>query len=183
MNRKSLDRLLSTAGLVVGALLLCAAFGLSWTHNFIHNQVNSQLAEEKITFPAAGSPGLTSLPTADQTQVSQYAGQQLLTGAQAQVFADHYIAVHLKEIGGGLTYSQLSAQSLANPTDQVLAGKVNLVFRGDTLRGLLLNAYAFDTMATVALDAAYVALIGGLLMFILALLGFAHAGKVKSSRR
>ena len=40
----------------------------------------------------------------------QYAGQQLTTGAQAETYADHFIAVHLKEIGGGKTYAQLSAR-------------------------------------------------------------------------
>ena len=108
MNRKSLDKLLSSAGLLVGVLLLAAALGLSWTHNFVHNQVHDQLAAEKIFFPTAGTAAITSLPVADGSSVSNYAGQQLLTGAQAEVFADHYIAVHLKAVGGGQTYAQLS---------------------------------------------------------------------------
>jgi hypothetical protein len=182
MDRKTLDKLLSSAGLAVGILLLVAALGTSWAHNFVHNQVHDQLAAEKITFPAAGSAGLTSLPAADQAPVAKYAGQQLLSGAQAEVFADHFIAVHLSEIGGGQTYSELSALSLANPTDQKLAGKVQTVFRGETLRGLLLNAYAFDTMATVALYASYICLLGGLLILLLAFLGFIHAGRAKSKR-
>ena len=37
----------------------------------------------------------------------------MTTGAQAEVYADHFIANHLKAIGGGKTYAQLSAQSLA----------------------------------------------------------------------
>lgn len=183
MNRKTLDKLLSSAGILVGVLLLLVAFGASWAHNFIHSQVHDQLAAEKITFPDAGTAGLTSLPAADQSKVAAYAGQQLLTGAQAEVFADHYIAVHINKIGGGQTYSELSAASLAAPTDQVLAGKVQTVFRGETLRGLLLNAYAFDTMATVALYASAIALAGGVLMLILAMLGFVHAGITKPSKR
>jgi hypothetical protein len=178
MNRKTLDQLLSTAGLLIGILLLAAAFALSWAHTFVHSQVHDQLAAEKVTFPAAGTEGITSLPTTDQAKVAQFAGQPMLTGAQAEVYADHFIAVHLKAIGGGLTYSELSAQSIANPSDQKLAGKVQTVFRGETLRGLLLNAYAFDTMATVALYAAYVSVIGGILLLILAALGFMHAGRV-----
>ena len=183
MNRRTLDKLLSSAGLLVGVVLLVTAFGAAWAHTFIHNQVHDQLAAEKIYFPVAGTTALTSLPAADQSFVAKYAGQQMLTGAQAEVFADHYIAVHLKEIGGGLTYSQLSAQSLADPSNQALSAKVNTVFRGETLRGLLLNAYAFDTMATVSLYASYIALAGGVLLLILAALGFKHAGKVKGSRR
>lgn len=183
MNRKTLDQLLSTAGLLVGILLLAAAFGLSWAHTFIHSQVHDQLAAEKITFPEAGTKSISSLPDADRVEVTKYAGEQLLTGQQAEVFADHYIAVHLKGVGGGLTYAELSAQSQASPSDQVLAGKVQVVFRGETLRGLLLNAYAFDTMATVALYAAYISLMGGVLLLILSLLGFMHAGRVKTTKR
>ncbi len=91
--------------------------------------------------------------------------------------------MHLSAIGGGKTYAELSSASLAAPTDQALAGKVQTIFRGETLRGLLLNAYAFDTMATVALYAAYISLAGGILLLLMAALGFVHAGKVKASKR
>jgi hypothetical protein len=177
MDRSTVDKLISWTGLVVAIVLIAASVALFWAHNFIHSQVHSQLAAEKITFPAAGTTALTSLPAADQAKVKQYAGQQLVNGAQAEVFADHYIAVHLREIGGGQTYSQLSAKSLADPTNQTLATQVQTVFRGETLRGLLLNAYAFDTMATVANYAAYGTLIGALVLLILVALGFGHAGR------
>ncbi|MBW4061044.1 hypothetical protein HJC99_00520 [Candidatus Saccharibacteria bacterium] len=183
MNRKMLDKLLSSAGLLVAIMLFTASFGAAWANSFIHSQVHDQLAAEKINFPASGTAGLTSLPAADQAKVAQYAGQQLLTGAQAEVFADNYIAVHLKLIGGGKTYAELSSASLAAPNDQVLVGQVQTVFRGETLRGLLLNAYAFDTMATIALYAAYISFIGGVIMLILSGLGFWHAGTVKPARR
>ena len=86
--------------------------------------------------------------------------------------------MHLKAIGGGKTYSQLSAEAIAAPTDTVLAGKVATVFKGETLRGLLLNAYAFDTMGTLALIAAIVAFSGAGLMLVLSGLGFLHLRKV-----
>ena len=183
MNRSTIDKLVSTTGLLIALVLFAASGGLFYAHSFVHNQVRRQLAGEKITFPAAGSSAITSLPAADQAKVSQYAGQELLTGAQAEVFADHYIAVHLKEIGGGQTYAQLSAASMAQPTDTALAGKVQTVFRGDTLRGLLLNAYAFDTMATVANFAAIGALIGGILLVVLSALGFTHSERVAGKKR
>ena len=182
MNRSTLDRLLSSAGLLVAVVLLAGSVGLFWTYNFIHSQVTSQLAAEKVYFPQAGTQGLTSLPDADQLKVSQYAGQQLLNGAQAEVFADHYIAVHLKKIGGGQTYAQLSAASMADPTNQTLSGEVQTVFRGETLRGLLLNAYAFDTMAVVAHIAAAGALGAGIILALLAMLGFRHAGTATKRR-
>jgi len=109
----------------------------------------------------------------------QYGGQQLTTGAQAQVYADHFIAVHLKEIGGGKTYAQLSSQAQADPTNTKLAGTVNTMFKGETLRGLLLNAYAFGTMATIAGIAAIAAFIAAALMLALSVLGLLHIRRGK----
>jgi hypothetical protein len=93
-----------------------------------------------------------------------YGGQQLTTGALAQVYAGHFIANHLKAIGGGKTYAQLSAEAIAQPANTALAAQVATVFKGETLRGLLLNAYAFGTMATIAGIAAIAAFIAGAIM-------------------
>ena len=182
MNRSDVDNLISATGLLLGALLLAASGALFWTHSFIHGQVHNQLAAEKIYFPTAGSAGMTALHQPDLDQVARYAGQQLLTGAQAEVFADHFIAVHLRAIGGGKTYSELSAAAIADPANAKLAGQVQTVFRGETLRGLLLNAYAFDTMAVVARYAAWGALIAGLELIVLALIGFRHAKEAAKRR-
>jgi hypothetical protein len=175
MTRSVIDRLVSITGAIMGVVLLAAAALLFFAHGYVHDQVTSQLKEQQITFPAAGSQGLTSLPAKDQKEIAQYAGQTMTNGAQAKAFADHYIKVHLGEIAGGQTYSQVSAKSLASPDDQKLAGQVQTLFRGETLRGLLLNAYAFDTMATVALIAAWIAAGAGALLILLALLGLRHA--------
>jgi hypothetical protein len=75
--------------------------------------------------------------------VSQYAGQQMLTGQQAEAYADHFIAVHIQDMGAGKTYSQLSAESIAQPTNTALATTVSTVFKGETLRSMLLNAYGW----------------------------------------
>jgi hypothetical protein len=90
------------------------------------------------------------------------------------VYADHFIANHLKVIGGGKTYAQLSAESLAQPKNAALAAQVQTVFRGETLRGLLLNAYAFGKIATIMGIAAIAAFAGAVLMLILSALGFVH---------
>lgn len=178
MNRSFLDKVLSSAGLVVAVVLFGAAVGLQYTHVFVHGQVRDQLAAQKINFPKTGSAELNALPAADKEEVSEFAGQQLLNGRQAKVFADNYIAVHLTKIGGGKTYSELSAASLTDPTNAKLAGQVQTVFRGETLRGLLLNAYAFDTMAVVAGYAAIVSLVGAFIMLALSLLGYVHASRL-----
>ena len=104
----------------------------------------------------------------------QYGGQLMTTGAQAQVYADHFIAVHLSEIGGGQTYSQLSAKALAQPKNAALAAQVQTMFRGETLRGLLLNAYAFWTIGQIMFWAAIAAFAGAGLLLLLAIFGFVH---------
>lgn len=179
MKRSTLDKLISTTGVIVALVLLLASVGLFYAHSFVHEQVTSQLQSEKIFFPKKDSASFKALPSNDQLAIGSYAGEQLLTGAQAEVFANNYIAVHLDNIGGGKTYAELSEASMANPADTVLANKVQTIFRGETLRGLLLNAYAFDTMATVALVAALGSLTAGTLLAILAILGFSHAKQVK----
>ncbi len=182
MNRSTLDRLVSSTGLIIAVVLLGASGGLYFTYNFIHSQVHDQLSEQRITFPAAGSKSLEALPEADRKEVAKYAGQQLVTGAQAKVFADNYIKVHVEKSGGGKTYSEASTAARANPEDPALKGQVETLFKGETLRGLLLNAYAFDTMAVVAKYASVLSLAGGLLLVVLALLGFRHAGTAAKKR-
>ena len=172
MRRKTLDALLASAGVGLVVVLLVAGGLLTWAHSFVSNQVRTQLVAQQITFPAKGSAALA--PPAISPYLSKYAGKQLSTGQQAEAFADHYIAVHLTEIGGGKTYSQLSAESIADPTNTKLAAQVETVFKGETLRGLLLNAYAFGKMATLAGIAAIAAFIGAALMLLLSLLGFLH---------
>jgi hypothetical protein len=171
MTRKSLDALLTTGGLVVAAILLVSGGLLTWAHTFVNDQVTTQLTAQQIHFPPAGKA------TADPAIgpfINKYADQQLVNGEQAHAYADHFIAVHLKEMAGGQTYAQLSAKSQANPNDEALKGQVQTMFRGETLRGLLLNAYAFWKMGQIALYGAIVAFIGAGFMLILSLLGFAH---------
>jgi hypothetical protein len=172
MKRRTFDLLMAVAGLCLAATLIVAGVLLTWGNSFIGNEVHSQLAAQKIFFPPAGSPAIKAPEFA---AMRQYAGQQMTTGAQAEVYADHFIANHLKAIGGGKTYSQLSAESLAQPSNAALAAQVQTVFRGETLRGLLLNAYAFGTMGMIAGIAAIAAFIAALLMLLLSGLGLAHA--------
>lgn len=176
MRRKTFDALLTSAGLVLAIVLVAAGGLLMWAHNFVDNQVHSQLAAQQIFFPKAGSESLED--PAVKPYLSQYAGQQLVTGAQAEAYANHFIAVHINEMAGGKTYAQLSQESLANPTDTKLAGQVQTVFRGETLRGLLLNAYAFGKMGQIALYAAVAAFAGAGLLFVLSALGYVHLRRV-----
>jgi hypothetical protein len=138
---------------LIGILAFCAGF-LFWGNSFIYNQISTELTSQQIFFPASDSKAVTSLPSADAAAMTVYGGQQLTTGEQAQVYANHFIGVHLNEVAGGQTYSQMSAKAMANPTDQKIAGQVATLFKGETLRGLLLNAYGWWTIGTYALYAA-----------------------------
>lgn len=141
------------AGLI-GILVFCAGF-LFWGHSFIRDQISTELTAQQIYFPAANSAAITALPNAsDQAAMNQYGGQQLVNGDQAKVYADSFIAVHLSEVAGGQTYAQMSAKAMAAPNDQKIAGQVATLFKGETLRGLLLNAYGWWTIGTYALYAA-----------------------------
>jgi hypothetical protein len=180
MRRRTLDALLTTGGLVLAALLLVAGGLLTWAHVFITDQVTTQLSAQQIFFPAKGSDSLND--PAIKPYLSKYAGQQLTTGPQAKAYADHFIAVHIKGMTAGQTYSQLSGKALANPDDQKLAGLVATVFKGETLRGLLLNAYAFGTFGTIALFGGIAAFIGAALMLLLSLLGIGHLRRVPSEQ-
>ena len=172
MKRRTFDILMAAGGLFLAVTLIFAGVMLTWAHTFIGNEVHTQLASQQIFFPAANSKAVAAPEFA---AMRQYGGQQLTTGAQAEVYADHFIANHLKEIGGGKTYAQLSAEAQLQPKNTVLAGEVATVFKGETLRGLLLNAYAFGTMGTIAGIAAIAAFIAGAVMLVLSGLGLVHA--------
>jgi hypothetical protein len=183
MKRKTFDALVASAGVALAVILLVAGGLLAWAHSFVTNQVKTQLSEQQVFFPtaaafAAAKPGTEVTPQMVPF-LSKYAGQQLTTGAQAEAYADHFIRYHLIAIGGGKTYSQLSAEAIAQPKNTVLAGQVATVFKGQTLRGLLLNAYAFGKMGTIAGIAAIAAFIGAGVMLLLSLLGFAHVRRTK----
>jgi hypothetical protein len=178
MRRRTFDALMVFAGLALTAMLIVAGGLLAWGHTFVNSELHSQLAAQKIVFPPAGSPEIKALPKADAAAMRVYAGQTMTNGAQAQTYADHFIAVHLREIGGGLTYSQLSAKSMAQPKNVGLADQVAAVFKGTTLRGMLLNAYGFWKIGQIVFIGAIVSFAGAALLLILSLFGVWHLRRV-----
>jgi len=178
MRRRTFDVIASTIGLGLAALLVVAGSLLTWANSFVGDQVHSQLSEQKIFFPPKGSDALKELPAADAAAMGKYAGQQLTTGDQAATYANHFIRIHLQGIGGGKTYAELSGAAMKDPNNQKLQGQVATMFKGETLRGLLLNAYAFGKMGTIAGIAAIAAWVGGALFLVLGALGLWHAHRV-----
>jgi hypothetical protein len=164
-------------GLVLAVVLLAGGGLALWGSAYVHNTVQSQLAEQQIYFPPAAAfahpKAGTEITPSMIPSVSQYAGQQMLTGQQAEAYADHFIAVHLTEIGGGKTYSQLSAEAIAQPKNTALAAQVATVFKGTTLRSMLLNAYGWWKVSQILFIAAIAALALGGLALIGSVSGFA----------
>jgi hypothetical protein len=174
MRRKTFDALVSSAGLLLTAVLVVAGILLTWGYSFANNQVHSQLSAQKIVFPTTTNPEFKALPAADRAAMAPYAGQLLTTGAQARVYADNFIAYHLSLVDHGKTYSQVSLEAMANPKNTALAGEVETLFKGTSLRGMLLNAYGFWQMGQIALIGAIASFIAGGLFLILSIFGFVH---------
>ena len=161
------NRLVAFAGIALSAILLACGGLLLWGSTYVHNTVQNQLAAQQIYFPPAAAfahpKAGTEITPSMVPSVSQYAGQQLVTGQQAQSYADNFIAVHIANMTGGKTYSQLSTQAMAHPTDAKLAATVNTVFKGETLRSILLNAFGWWKVSQITYIASLVAFgLGGL---------------------
>jgi hypothetical protein len=113
--------------------------------------------------------------------VSQYAGQQMVTGQQAESYADNFIAVHITNMTGGKTYSQLSAAAIAQPNNVKLAGEVATVFKGESLRSMLLNAYGWWKVSQITYIASLVAFSLGALTLLASLFGLTIGRKPEIS--
>ena len=178
MRRTTFDKLLGWVGISLGIALLAVGGLVLWGSAYVHNTVQSQLAAQQITFPPASAfahpKAGTEITPSMIPSVSQYAGQQLLTGQQAEAYADHFIAVHIANMGGGKTYSQLSAESLAQPNNTTLANTVNTVFKGETLRSMLLNAYGWWKVSQITYIVSLVLFGLGAVSFLTGLFGFAR---------
>jgi len=191
MKRRTLDVLLSLGGLVLAGLLLVAGLVLTANANFANDYVTDQLSQQNITFKTADT--LTD-EEKQQACLVTYAGQKLTTGKQAECYANNFIGLHLKSTADGKTYadlgapqSQLRAQvaqaqetndpALADLQKQLaeVTGQRDTVFKGETLRGLLLTSYGFSEFGTKAGQAATVVYLAAGLMLLLSILGLVHA--------
>jgi hypothetical protein len=184
MSRKVFDYIASAGGIVVVVVLVIAGGLLTWGHSFVNSNVHSQLAQQQIYFPPkaafAHPKAGTEITPSMIPSVSQYAGQQLLTGPQAKAYADNFIAVHLSEMPYGGVYSKISGAALANPKNTQLAELKQTSFTGTTLRGLLLEAYAFSKIGQIMLWGAIASFLAAAFMSVLVGLGFWHARRTEA---
>jgi hypothetical protein len=152
---------------------------LFYGSNFGLNMVHTQLAAQNISFPAKGSPALTP---AEFPDLQRYAGQKVDSGPKAKAYANGFIGRHLEAAAGGKTYSQASAASQADPTNAKLTAQVATLFKGETLRGLLLYAWGWSVVSTIALYAAIGALLGFVIMLFATVGDFVADRKVAAHR-
>ena len=183
MRRKVFDTLASAGGAIAVVVLVVAGSLLMVGYAFANNYVHTQLAEQQITFPSAAAfahPNGTEITASMTPTVSQYAGQQ------AEVYANDFIAVHLKEIGGGKTYAQLSNAAMALPKGSAAytaaEAKVQTVFQGTTLRGMLLEAYGFSLIAEIAFWCGIGAFVLAGVLAVLVVLGVVHARRTDEEK-
>jgi hypothetical protein len=174
-QRKVIDKVFILLGIIATAVLVIVA-GIAWYgYQFTTKSVHDELSAQKVFFPDKSSPAIAALPAEDQAEVNKYAGQQLVNGDQAKVYANNFIAVHLSKIAGGKTYAEVSAEAQKDPTNPALQQQKAALFQGETLRGILLgDGYAYWTLGKIMKLAAIVAAVGATAMAILVLLGLGH---------
>jgi hypothetical protein len=198
MKRRTLDIMFSMGGAGLAVLLLAVGLVLSSNAAFANDYVHDQLSEQGIVFPA-----LDDLSEEERQSecLVEYAGQQMTTGKQAECYANDFIGLHLGNIAGGMSYAELgepqselrarvaAAEEADDPAladlQQELAQvsqQRDTVFKGETLRGLLLTSYGFSEFGVKAGQAALVAYLAAGLLALLAIAGFVHAYMTPPSR-
>jgi hypothetical protein len=173
VERATWDRIVSGAGAVLAIALIMIGGAAVYGGNFGRDNVQERLQPEKVTFPP-----LDAMTPGEQAQLGEFAGQTVDTGPEAEAFA-RYIGGHLAEVNDGKTYSETSAaareEGLDPDTAAELQAKADTLFKGETLRSILLNAYGWWTVATIALYVGVALIVAGIVLAIFAILGFRHA--------
>ena len=191
MKRRTLDMIFSAGGVAVAILLVLLGFVFKTNADFADSYVHEQLAEQKISFTAA-----EFLSDEEKTSscLIENAGTALDSGKKAECYANDYIGMHLKNIGGGETYATIGAiqtkaktaladATAANASNVVelkadldkITGQRETMFKGETLRGLLLTSYGFSIFGEKAALAAMLSFLGALVMLLASVAGFIHA--------
>ncbi len=204
MQRKVFDKLASGVGAALVVILLVAGGLLTWGTSFANSNVHDQLAQQKIYFPSqteinavkaqyakGGQKAVTDqeFPNAKLMipALEPFAGKQVLTGHEAQIYANDFLGQHLYAMPYHGVYSQISAAAMTAKPGSAQAtqldGLKQTSFMGTTLRGMLLEAYGFGTIGTVMVWGAIASFVGAAVMLILTLLGFRHASRVSAEER
>lgn len=181
MDRRAWDRIVSTTGIVIAVVLLVVGGLAIYGGNFGRENVRDRLEPQQIFFPPTDA-----MTPEERADIGGFAGEQVVNGAQAEAYS-RFIGGHLAEVNEGQTYAQTSAaareEGLDPDVQAELQAKVDTLFRGETLRSILLNAYGWWTVATITMWAGWLMVAGGIILAILAFLGFRHATRIASETR
>jgi len=197
VKRRTLDILFSVGGLALAVLLLVVGIVLTANANFANTYVRDQLSQQNITFKPANQ--LTDEEKQAPCLVEN-AGKKLTTGKQAECYANNFIGLHLKSIANGQTYADLGAPQTQLREQVAQAEKTNApnladlqkqladvnqqrdtVFKGETLRGLLLTSYGFSEFGVKAAQGAAAMYAGAALLVLLSIAGLVHAFRTPKS--
>ena len=193
VHRRTIDKVLIGFG-VVAAIVFAAAGGLlTWGSNFADDYVHDELASQKVFFPDEAS-----LRKEGRDDLVKYADEQVTTGSEAEAYAS-FIDGHLQGIADGKTYAEIDDRGAAQAVEDArtagaseakiaelqatadqLTGQRDSLFRGETLRGLLLSSFAWATIGRIAGIAAWVAFAGALVTAALVIAGMEHLRRSKA---
>ena len=198
MKRRTLDLLFSIGGLALAGLLLVLGLVMTSNASFAKGYVRDQLTAQNISFKTADT--LTP-EEAKSACLVKFAGQSLTTGKQAECYANDFIGLHVKAIAGGKTYADLGTPQSDLKTQVAAAVKANdpkladlqaqltavtaqreTLFKGETLRGLLLTSFGFSVFGVKGEQVATVAYLVAGLLALLSMAGFVHALKTPKNK-
>ncbi len=147
MNKAIRWRIITLQSILVVVFAAASGF-LFYEGSFVTSMIHDQLTAQDIYFPPQDQvkPGGALDPAEFPSEITRYAGQQVDNGDKAKVYANDFIGKHLQGVAGGKTYAQVSALAIADPTNAKLQGQVATLFKGETLRSILLNAYGWWTI-------------------------------------
>ncbi|MGI8774506.1 MAG: hypothetical protein ACR2KQ_05765 [Actinomycetota bacterium] len=178
VDRRFIDLMISWAGAVVALAMVALGAAAIYGGSFALDNVRDRLEPQNVTFPPA-----EAMSDYDRSEgLTAFAGQKVDTGTEAEAYS-RYIGGHLTDINNGATYSETSTAARAEgiPEDEAaeLQGKVDTLFKGETLRAILLNAYGWWTVGQITMWAGIGAVVAGLLLAVFVGLGFFHARRAR----
>jgi len=185
MNKAIRWRIISLQAMLVVILAASAGF-LFYEGSFTTTMIKDQLTAQQIYFPNADQikTGGALDPAQFPQEIRDQAGKQVVDGNQARIYANDFLGKHLQGVAGGATYATIGSKiSAANAllastpkTDPnyatlqanvaTLNGQRDTLFKGETLRSMLLNAYGWWTIGVYTTYAGI-----GLMLAALGVLG------------
>ena len=175
MDRRLVDVLVSWTGAVIAFALVALGAAAIYGGTFALDNVRDRLEPQRISFPPAEA--MTAQETAE---VGGFAGAKVDTGTEAEAFS-RYIGLHLTDVNEGATYSETSsaarAEGISKAEAAELSGKADTLFKGETLKAILLNAYGWWTVGQITFWAGIGAVIAGIILSLFVALGFRHSRK------